>query len=162
VEIFGETRTQTQQKKRRNPMIGADGDVFDTTIQKTRVWLNDLMDELEWREQPQKAYLGLRSVLHALRDRLTVEEAVQLGAQLPMLIRGFYYDGWKLTGKPAKERHKEEFIAHVKKDFRNDPAVDPERIVRAVFKVLAKHTSEGEIEDVKRLLPKALRELWPK
>jgi len=30
-----------------------------------------------------------------LRDRLTVDEAVNLGAQLPMLVRGFYYEGWR-------------------------------------------------------------------
>jgi len=63
-------------------------DVFDASLQKTQVWFNDLMSELGWQEQPQKAYLALRAALHALRDRLTVEEAVHLGAQLPILIRG--------------------------------------------------------------------------
>src|SRR3972149_5548702 len=66
----------------------ASPDVFEGTLQKTQVWLNDLMFELDWEDRPQKAYLALRTVLHALRDRLTVEEAVQLGAQLPMLVRG--------------------------------------------------------------------------
>jgi uncharacterized protein (DUF2267 family) len=141
-------------------MNGTGLEVFDTTVQKTRAWLHDVMDELDWEDQPQKAYLALRTVLHALRDRLTIEEAVQLGAQLPMLIRGFYYEGWKLTGKPVKERHKEEFLDHVKKAFRDDMTVDPERVTRAVFKVLAKRTSKGEIEDVKHLLPTALQKLW--
>src|SRR5574342_1185437 len=99
-------------------MKTAVSEIFDTSLQKTQVWLNDVMAELDWTEQPQRAYLALRSVLHALRDRLTVEEAVQLGAQLPMLIRGFYYEGWTLTGKPHKERHKEEFVGHVKKAFK--------------------------------------------
>lgn len=143
-------------------MNGTGLDVFDTTIQKTHVWLNDLMSELEWEGEPRLAYLGLRTVLHALRDRLTIEEAVQLGAQLPMLIRGFYYDGWKLTRKPVKERHKEEFLGHVKKAFKDDVTIDPERVARAVFKVLARRTSAGEIQDVKHLLPKGVRELWPK
>jgi uncharacterized protein (DUF2267 family) len=141
-------------------MNGTGLEVFDTTVQKTRAWLHDVMDELDWEDQPQKAYLALRTVLHALRDRLTVEEAVQLGAQLPMLIRGFYYEGWKLTGKPVKERHKEEFLDHVKKAFKDDMTVDPERVTRAVFKVLAKRTSKGEIEDVKHLLPKSIQSLW--
>jgi uncharacterized protein (DUF2267 family) len=141
-------------------MDGTHLEVFDTTVQKTHAWLHDVMDELDWEHQPHKAYLALRTVLHALRDRLTVEEAVQLGAQLPMLIRGFYYEGWKLTGKPVKERHKEEFLDHVKKAFKDDMTVDPERVARAVFKVLAKRTSKGEIEDVKHLLPAALQKLW--
>ncbi|MGN6734268.1 MAG: DUF2267 domain-containing protein, partial [Candidatus Binatia bacterium] len=87
--------------------------------------------------------------------------AVQLGAQLPMLVRGFYYEGWTLKGKPHKERHKEDFLAHVNDAFKDDVTVRPESVVRAVFKVMARHTSKGEIEDVKNMLPKALQELWP-
>jgi uncharacterized protein (DUF2267 family) len=136
-------------------------DVFDSTLQKTQIWLNDIMSELDCPQHPHKAYLALRTVLHALRDRLSVEEAVQLGAQLPMLVRGFYYEGWTLTGKPLKERHKEDFLAHIKDAFKNDVTVRPESVARAVFKVLARHTSEGEIDDVKNMLPKALHELWP-
>ena len=136
-------------------------EIFDTSLQKTQVWLNEVMSELDWNDQPQKAYLALRTVLHALRDRLTVEEAVQLGAQFPMLIRGLYYEGWTLTGKPHKERHEEDFWDHVKKAFKNDAAVNPGEVVRAVFRVLVRHTSPGEIEDVKHILPKALQELWP-
>ena len=137
-------------------------EVFDASLQKTQVWLNDVMSELDWEEQPQKACLALRTVIHALRDRLTVEEAVHLGAQLPILIRGVYYEGWKLTGKPVKERHKSEFLAHVAAVFRDDDTVDPERVMRAVLKVLAQHISEGETENVKHLLPRTLQELWPR
>lgn len=136
-------------------------EIFDTSLQKTQVWLNDVMNELDWSERPQKAYLALRSVLHALRDRLTVEEAVQLGAQLPMLIRGLYYEGWTLKGKPHKERRQEDFFDHINKAFKDDPSVDPATVVRAVFRVLVRHTSPGEIEDVKHILPRPLQEMWP-
>src|SRR3990170_1662162 len=114
-------------------------DVFEGTLQKTQVWLNDLMFELDWEDRPQKAYLALRTVLHALRDRLTVEEALQLSAQLPMLIRGFYFEGWNLKGKPHKERHKEDFFEHIENAFKKDPSVSPRLVTRAVFKVLTKH-----------------------
>ena len=137
------------------------GDLFDGTLQKTQIWLNDLMAELDWQGKPEKTFLALRTVLHALRDRLTIEEAVQLGAQLPMLVRGFYYEGWTLKGKPHKERHKEDFLDHVKAAFKKDVTVRPDSIVRAVFRVLELHTSDGEIEEVKNSLPKAIRELWP-
>lgn len=145
----------------RNTKHETSYDVFDGTLQKTQIWLNDVMSELDWHDKPHKAYLALRTVLHALRDRLTVEEAVQLGAQLPMLIRGFYYEGWTLKGKPHKERHKEDFLDHIKKAFRDDVTVNPQQVCRAVFRVLVRHTSEGEIEDVKHLLPNELQELWP-
>ncbi|HEU4342336.1 MAG TPA: DUF2267 domain-containing protein [Candidatus Binatia bacterium] len=136
-------------------------EVFDAPLQKTQIWLNDLMSELGWEDRPQKTFLALRTALHALRDRLTVEEAVHLGAQLPILIRGFYYEGWKLTHKPAKERHKSDFLDHIARVFRDDDTVDPEKVMRAVFKVLERHISKGEIEDVKNMLPRSLQELWP-
>ena len=65
-------------------------DVFDKTIHITNEWLNDLMYEMNWTEK-HKAYSAMRVCLHTLRDRLTVDEATHLGAQLPLLIRGVYY-----------------------------------------------------------------------
>ncbi|GAA5336519.1 MULTISPECIES: DUF2267 domain-containing protein [Thermus] len=137
-------------------------EVFDTTLHKTHTWLKAIMEELG-TEDRHRAYMALRAVLHALRDRLPVEEVAQLGAQLPMLIRGIYYEGWDPTGKPLKERHKEAFLAHVARELKtpSGPAVDPERAVKAVFKVLGQRVAEGEIADVRQLLPKELRGLWP-
>lgn len=68
-------------------------------------------------------------------------------------------DGLLSKNRPS-ERHKTEFLDHIATAFRDDDRVDPERVARAVFKVLTRHVSEGEIEDVKHLLPKNLRELW--
>lgn len=136
-------------------------DVFDRTVQKTNSWLKSLMEELDWEER-QKAYGALRVTLHALRDRLTVEEVAQFGAQLPMLIRGFYYEGWDPTGKPEKLRHREEFLERIAEYFvRAGDPVHPEPVARAVFSVLVQRISDGEIEDVKHILPEELRSLWP-
>ena len=101
-------------------------DVFDRTLHKTNAWLSDLMEALG-RQDRHAAYLALRTTLHALRDRLTVEEVAQLGAQLPMLVRGFYYEGWDPTGTPLRVRHKEEFLARIQEEFRSDEPIDPER-----------------------------------
>jgi uncharacterized protein (DUF2267 family) len=99
-------------------------------------------------------------VLHALRDRLPVDEAAALGAQLPMLVRGFYYEGWHPADKPVKERKKEEFLAHVAAALTGHPFETPEQVVRAVFGVIAKHVTPGEIEHVKLILPGERRALW--
>ena len=127
-------------------MSAAGLESFDTTVQKTHMWLRDLMEELGWDDR-HKAYHALRSVLHALRDRLTVDEAVHLGAQLPMLVRGFYYDGWKPGGKPVRERHREQFLGHIEQAFRADDSVSAEAVARAVFGLLARRVTVGEIED---------------
>ncbi len=132
---------------------------FDNTLQTTNIWLNDILERLGWEDQ-HRAYHALRAVLHALRDRLPVDQAAALAAQLPMLVRGFYYEGWHPHGKPLKERHKPAFLAHIAADFRDDPDVDPERVARAVFQVLSKHVTGGEVEGVKRSLPAEIRSLW--
>jgi uncharacterized protein (DUF2267 family) len=132
---------------------------FDSTIHTTNIWLNDLMDRLGWQEK-QRAYHALRVVLHALRDRLPVTQAAALGAQLPMLVRGFYFEGWHPADKPVKERRKEEFLAHVALAFSDSPDVDPEEVARTVFQVIAKHVTPGEIKHVKIALPEAIRSLW--
>jgi uncharacterized protein (DUF2267 family) len=135
--------------------------VFNKTLEKTHIWLRELMEELDWEDE-HKAYSALRVVLQTLRDRLTIEETAQLGAQLPMLVRGFYFEGWDPSGKPVRERHQSDFLARISSYFKDDELVIPEKIARAVFKVLAKHITEGEIRDVQHVIPGELRMLWPK
>jgi uncharacterized protein (DUF2267 family) len=135
--------------------------VFDTTLQKTDHWLKELMRLLDWDDR-QKAYLALRTTLHALRDRLTIEETAQLAAQLPMLVRGFYYEGWRPSGKPIPVRDEAAFLEPIDAAFADDAGVDSELVARAVFTLLATHISAGEIEDVELILPVALRRLWPR
>lgn len=131
------------------------------TMIETQTWLKELAESSEFRDEEQ-AYTALRASLHALRDRLTVEEAAHLAAQLPMLVRGFYYEGWRPAEAPNVERSAEEFIAHVEWSLRNAAAVlDPERTVRAVFEFLENKLDEGQIEQVKGLLPKEIQSLWP-
>jgi uncharacterized protein (DUF2267 family) len=69
-------------------MIAAGLDLFDRTLHKTYEWLADLMGLLAIDDR-QMTYQSLCATLHALRDRMTVEEVAQLGAQPPMLVRGF-------------------------------------------------------------------------
>lgn len=141
--------------------------VFDRTVQTTNTWVNDLAAELGWDDK-HRAFQGLRVTLHALRDRLTAEEAAHLGSQLPILLGGFYYENWKPATNPSKERSKEEFLGHIRQYFENiqppeSPAIgfEVEHLVRAVFKILAQRVTQGEIEDVVQMLPPELRDLWP-
>lgn len=133
--------------------------VFDTTIQKTNLWLSELMEDLQW-DNRQKAYQALRAVLHELRDHLPPAEAVHFSSQLPMLVRGIFFEGWRMSGKPSRDHSAESFLAAVADQFSRDPEVDAERIVRAVFSVIADHIPGGEIEKVIAVLPKPIRQFW--
>jgi uncharacterized protein (DUF2267 family) len=83
-----------------------------------------------------------------------------LGARLPMLVRGFYYEGWRPARTAVKERHREEF-APIQVYFTRDEDLDAETIVRGVFKMLSRHISGGEIGDIEHLMPPELRKSWP-
>lgn len=133
---------------------------FDETLQVTNAWLKGVMEQAG-SEDREDAYAALRAVLQALRDRLGVDDATHLGAQLPMLVRGFYYEGWHPAGRPYRERSKEQFLEHVQERLRGREHLDAEHVTRAVFRLLAERVSAGEVEKVKHALPEPVRDLWP-
>ncbi|HEY8595329.1 MAG TPA: DUF2267 domain-containing protein [Devosiaceae bacterium] len=134
--------------------------VLDKGVQDAHAWINEIDKGMLW-DNPQRSYRLLRAVLHALRDWLNADEAAQLSAQLPLVIRGIYFEGWNPSATPAHPRTKEDFVARVQLDFRTDPIAEPDWAISTVFMVLARHVSAGEIDEVRGDLRKALRDLWP-
>lgn len=135
-------------------------EVFDKTLQKTNAWLGSIADELKTDDR-HHAYQALRATLHALRDRMSPADAAHLGAQLPILVRGIYYEGWRPTAKPLPIRRAEAFLELVRSELCGFQVSDTKRVIEAVFRVLDRHVSEGEIEHVKCALPAKVRRLWP-
>jgi uncharacterized protein (DUF2267 family) len=131
---------------------------FDESLETTKQWLQEVQEQMGLDDE-QRAFRVMRAVLQVLRDRLTVEEAAQFAAQLPMLLQGVYYHGWTPTGKPLKIRSRQEFLDRVAEGLLREH--DPEEACRTVFGVLQEKMTGGEIEDVKRILPEAIRDLWP-
>jgi uncharacterized protein (DUF2267 family) len=133
-------------------------DVFDRSLETTHIWLNEICNDLG--PDKQVAWRALSTVLHKLRDRLTINLAAHLGAQLPLLVRGVYYDQFAPGKMPSELRSRDEFLEEVAHAFRDTRPVDPEEAVRSVFRVLSRHISEGQISKVRDALPKSLRQLW--
>jgi len=127
---------------------------LDHAVQQTNIWLKTLDEELHLKDR-HAALMALRAVLHVLRDRLTAEQAVHLGAQLPLLIRGLYYEGWRLARQP------DEFAAPVAAQMPPRFARDALRVTKAVFNLLAKELDHGEVAKIIAALPVPLRSLWP-
>jgi uncharacterized protein (DUF2267 family) len=92
----------------------------ENSLEKTQVWLRELRVNADLDDN-EEALSVLRVVLHRLRDRLPREEAVDLGAQLPNIIQGFYYESWQPSLMPLRTR--------AKRPFREDVAtdLDPQR-----------------------------------
>jgi uncharacterized protein (DUF2267 family) len=133
-------------------------EVLETTYQKTQEWIGSVAQALH----PDKgnAYKALRAVLQPLRDRLPLDEAVHFGGQLPMLLRGLYYEGWKPSQVSVK-MSAEQFLKAIKEKIVSDRFIDPIRTVESVLQVIASYVSPNESDKVMRILPKDLQAFWP-
>jgi uncharacterized protein (DUF2267 family) len=135
-------------------------EVFDTTIQETNHWLKIMMGELG-NDSRRTSFNALRAALHAVRDRIGVDNAAHLGAQLPMLLRGAYYEGWHPAATPTRERHLDDFIDRVAVGLPQDSQINPAEAARACFAVMGRCLDSGELLKLRRVLPHEVLNLLP-
>ena len=135
-------------------------EVIDHTVQLTHEWINELAERLDWSNHRNVFHL-LRLTLTGLRDLLGHDEAAQFSAQLPILIRGVFYEGWRPSDTPLKDKHKGAFIARIDTQLAGYPEYRGEEDIRTVFKLFNGRISEGEVEDIRSALPSSIRNLWP-
>ncbi len=133
-------------------------EVFDKTLETTHVWLGEIMQDLG--PDRQVAWKVLSVVLRKLRDRLPLGLAAHLGAQLPILIRGVYYDQFEPSQLPVECDSREEFVAEVAEWLSDIRPVDPDAAVRSMFKLLSHRVDPGQIAKVREALPRSLRQSW--
>jgi len=128
-------------------------------VNATEEWVDDLTRRLGWSDR-RRVYLVLLASLHALRDAVSRDEAVYIGAQLPPLLRGLYYEGWHPGSRPAT-RSRAAFLERIHDGVHRDPGIDAEQVARAVFALLAARLPAAELEDAKSATPAVLHNLWP-
>jgi uncharacterized protein (DUF2267 family) len=133
---------------------------FEHAVHSANEWIKDLAEEPEIGSEGQ-AYTILRIVLHTLRDRLRVDEVVHLSAQLPMLIRGFYFEGWKPPqGEPREGETMAEFLEDLGEKLLRVSEIEAEDAVYLVYILLARRFSSGELQYVERAMPYELVLKW--
>jgi uncharacterized protein (DUF2267 family) len=133
-------------------------DIIDRSDEKVHIWLNELAEELGSTDH-QYAYRVLRAFLHALRDRLSVDEAAQLAAQLPIFIRGLFYEGWDPSRTPERARDVDSFLQRIAKEGVLAGETEASFAAAAAIRVLRHHISVGESESFLHQLPEHVREL---
>lgn len=144
-------------KQKQEVDVVAEAQLFRETIEKTNQWLRELTDRLKW-DDPHRVYRALRTTLHLLRDRLPVNEAVDLAQEFPLMIKGIYFENWKPSRTPNKDLDREGFSQAIRLAFAD--VDDPELVAFATFAVIRKHLSAGEGKDVGANMPEPLRLLW--
>ena len=138
---------------------------FERHTQNATSFLKEIAIELESPEDLAHAGRVATAVLHCLRDMITPQESLDLISQLPLYIKAVYVNGWKIPEKPNRLKKLGDFLLSVKahagltaeKDFGD--IANTKRDVEAVFRVLRKHVSPGEIKDVKSQLPEEIAAL---
>jgi uncharacterized protein (DUF2267 family) len=134
-------------------MPRSDVTFIERTVEKTYEWLNQLAEELGSPGDRHYAYRVLRAVFHALRDRLPVDAAAHLGAQLPELLRGVYYQNWRPAATPQLYHHVPEFLDRVAAEANLVGQTEADYAVAATARVLRRHITPGELNHVCAALP---------
>jgi len=135
-------------------------EVIDHTVHLTHEWINELCERLDWSSHKDALRL-LRITMRTFRDYLSHDEIAQFTAQLPLLIRGMFYEGWNPSHAKGKDRHLDAFLAEIDAEVSNVTEYRGSEDIRTVLRFLNARLSNGEIEDVRASLPEAIREFWP-
>lgn len=134
---------------------------FDKYAARGNEMLNALSEELH--VPPEKSLRILRSVLHAIRDHLTVAESMQALSQLPMILKAVYVDQWNVSRQQPRIHHVSQFLDEIREhdkgmsgyDFGNNESA--QKAVRTVLKVLSYYISEGEFQDLIAVMPEEIK-----
>lgn len=131
-------------------------DSLDTSIHRTNKWLADICAGFETDDR-RLAYRVLRAYLHALRDRLTADTSAHFSAQLPILLRGVFYEGWHPAGLPQKMTH-DDYVRRFAHDA-NIRDGDVPKAMEIVTRVLREHITSGAVDQALEHLPRETRDL---
>jgi uncharacterized protein (DUF2267 family) len=135
-------------------------EVIDHTVQLTHEWINDLRERLNWASSRDTLRL-LRTTLTQIRDHLGHNEVAQLSAQLPLLIRGMFFEGWQPARTPVHARSAEQFVAAIAAQVGDVLEWKGPQDIGVVLQMLGAKISAGEIADIRAGLPTGIRHLWP-
>jgi uncharacterized protein (DUF2267 family) len=132
-------------------------DVIESSVQKTNEWMKEVAETLGTNRE--SAWRVLRGYLQVIRDQLNIDEAAQLSAQLPLVLRGAFWEGFDPGDQAAKARHRDEFLESIAARAGLGHLDEAAAAAEAASRVLSSHITEGEFDDVLAQLPGEVREV---
>jgi uncharacterized protein (DUF2267 family) len=138
---------------------------FNQFAVEANTFLKNYTKELNLDGDLDKSGRILSSILHGLREIISVEESLQLIAQFPMFLKAVYVNGWSSRKKKKRVKNMTDFIDLIREfdgktsiyDFESDEVA--ESYITTTFIVLRQYVSLGELEDIRTELPKDLKSM---
>jgi uncharacterized protein (DUF2267 family) len=142
---------------------------FDKYANDGHTFVKHLANEFNHPDEVNRAGIILESVLHALRDRISIEENFDVISQLPMFMKAIYVDEWKYRKNVDRLKSLQEFTQKVKeeqskygeKEFNWNESTE-ELIERTIGLISERYWSEGLINDIKANLPADIHKIFEK
>jgi uncharacterized protein (DUF2267 family) len=132
---------------------------IEKEIQILHIWIKEISYNANW-DQASFSLAALRAVLQELRDHLALKDLAHLSAQLPIIIRGIFFENWT-PPKSSKSTYEHYlFLKNIEERLNRYPHIEAKSAVSAVFKTLAKHISHGEKEKMRKILPESIEVWW--
>ena len=147
-----------QNETAPNQKIAKNVTVFARTTHKSQLWINEMQQELKWLNGDSLYHL-LRAVLQSLRDQMNVHEAAHFSAQLPLILRGAFFEGWNPHVEQLSGLSKDDFLEAVKGRLSHAglPKFELESGVLTTLNVIKKHISAGEMNDLISVVDPSLK-----
>ncbi|MGV8948126.1 MAG: DUF2267 domain-containing protein [Candidatus Paracaedibacter sp.] len=137
--------------------------ILENNIHQTMDWIYAIEEACRWDEENQKkAFTALRAVLHEIRDLLPLERAAQLSAQLPIVIRGIFFENWHPRYIPVQEIKKNDFLEAIAQSLYPYQDMNVEETTKGVLQVLGEKLPSGELENIIQYMSKEIQELYQK
>jgi uncharacterized protein (DUF2267 family) len=134
---------------------------FASAVDHAQQWLTRVAVVLGEHDR-ERVWSLTKAVLQTLRDHLTHDEAAHVGAQLPLLFRGAFYEGWRPAETPVRVRNSDEFLGEITAHLhpRRHEDLDVLATFQCVIAALSHCGMGPELEQVRHQLPKAVQEIW--
>lgn len=138
---------------------------FDTYAQEGNDFVNRLAERLGHPQEKDQVAILLRSVLYALRDRISIAENLHVVSQLPMFLKAIYVSEWSYsddleridTTKGFSEKIEAYQRQYGESDF--DWKASTPELATKVFAEIERYLTEGEVNDIKSQLPPEIASL---
>lgn len=140
---------------------------FDKHINEANAYIKALAEELGHPEDTRQTIRLVRSVLHCIRERISISESLDLLSQLPMMLKALYVEQWVYHEKPPLQYNDLEGLAEAveaeqarlgERSF--DWPEPTEDLVKIVAASLRQYLTDGQAIHIIEQMPEEVRELF--